>query len=341
MSPNRIMRAYQLRKTGQPHVLKMEKLPEPSPNPWEVKIKMKAIGINYAEILSRKGQYSWAPKKPYIMGMEGVGEIVEIGKTVTKFKIGDQIVFGKQAGAYAEYTCVAEHLCFPMLPHFSIEENAAYTVNFITAWVALKKMGRVVKGERVLIHAAAGGVGTAAVQIANALGCRVYGTASKKEKMELIEKLGATPINYNEEDFYDRIIKDGGKVDCILEVVGGEVFKKSIKLLAPFGRIAVIGFASMNLKRWNPLSWIKTYWDAPKVNLMKMAVRSQGIYASHIGYLTENKALVAPIWQELKTFVEKHHLKPVIGKVIDFESLPDAHALMESRNSTGKLIVKI
>ncbi|WP_425391930.1 quinone oxidoreductase family protein [Ekhidna sp.] len=335
------MKAYQLRKTGKPRILKLEEIPAPVPGAGEVKVKIETIGINYAEILSRKGQYSWAPKKPYVMGMEGYGEVVELGQGVTKHKVGDKVIIGQQYGSYAEYTCAPEHLCFPAFENFTPEENAAYLVNFMTAWVGLKKLCRVSSGERLLIQAAAGGVGTAAVQIGNALGCVTYGTASQDVKLDLVKKLGGKPINYRKTDFYQEIMNDGGGVDCVLETVGGDVFKKSMKLLNPFGRLVVIGFASMNIKWWNPISWVKTYLDAPKVNMMKMATESKGIYASHIGYLTENEALTVDIWDELLEFTNKHNLKPVVGKVFQFDELPEAHKFMESRDSVGKLVIKV
>ncbi|WP_420315753.1 quinone oxidoreductase family protein [Ekhidna sp.] len=335
------MKAYQLRKTGKPGILKIEEITEPQVKEGEVKVKIETIGINYAEILSRKGQYSWAPPKPYVMGMECYGEVVEVGKNSSKYKVGDKVIVGQQYGSYAEYTCAPEHLCFPAFSDFTPEENAAYLVNFMTAWVGLKKLCRVESGERILIQAAAGGVGTAAVQIGSALGCEVYGTASKDEKLDLVKRLGGKPVNYRETDFYQEIMNDGGGVDCVLETVGGDVYKKSLKLLNPFGRLVVIGFASMNLKWWNPFSWVKTYLDAPKVNMMKMAIDSKGVYASHIGYLTANEDLTADIWEELFAFTEKHNLKPVVGEVFDFSELPKAHSFMESRDSVGKLIIKL
>lgn len=335
------MKVYQLRKTGKPRILKMEEVPEPTPGSGQVKVKVMAIGINYAEILSRKGQYSWAPKKPYVMGMECYGEISEVGEGVSKFKVGDKVIVGQQYGSYAEYTCAPEHLCFPAFEQFSAEENAAFLVNFMTAWVGLKKLCRVKAGERILVQAAAGGVGTAAVQIGTALKCKVYGTASRDYKLDLIKSLGGVPINYRMNDFYQEIINDGGGVDCVLETVGGDVFKKSMKLLNSFGRLVVIGFASMNLKIWNPITWIKTYRDAPKVNMMKMAIESKGVFASHIGYLTNNEELTLEIWDELFEFVNRHNLKPVVGKVFDFSNLPEAHEFMESRKSVGKLVVRL
>ena len=273
--------------------------------------------------------------------MECYGEVVEVGTEVSQFEIGDKVIIGQQYGSYAEFVCAPEHLCFPAFKQFTPEENAAYLVNFMTAWVGLKKLCRIEEGERVLIQAAAGGVGTAAIQIANSLNCNVYGTASMDYKLDLVKTLGAVPINYKEKDFYQEIMNDGGEVDCVLETVGGEIYKKSLKLLKPLGRLVVIGFASMNLKIWNPFSWIKTYMDAPKVNMMKMAMESKGVFASHIGYLTENEALTADIWKELKEVVETHKMKPVVGKVYGFDQLAEAHAYMESRASFGKIVIKL
>ncbi|MEQ9404525.1 MAG: zinc-binding dehydrogenase [Cyclobacteriaceae bacterium] len=336
------MRAYEFRRAGKPDVLKLKEVSEPTPAAGEVKVRIEVIGINYAEVLSRKGQYSWAPSIPYIPGMEAYGEVTAIGDGVKSRKIGEKVIIGQQYGSYAEYACVSEHLCFPAIEHFSPEENAAYLVNFMTAWIALKKMCRVSAGERVLIHAAAGGVGTAAVQLAKSLGCQVYGTASKEDKLRLIEQLGADKaINYATEDFYEVIMNDGGKLDCVLEVVGGEVFKKSMELLGPFGRIAVIGFASISFKKWNPFTWWKTWRDAPKIGLIKMSKRSQGVFASHIGYLINNKEIASTIWEELKDFVVTHNLRPVVGKTFSFDKLADAHSYMESRASTGKIVVRL
>ena len=336
------MRAYLLQKTGKPEVLKLHNVADPTPKPQEVKVKIKSIGINYAETLSRRGQYSWAPKRPYIPGMEAYGEIVELGSETGLHKVGDKVIVGQQYGIYAEYACVEEQLCIPAIEEFSPEENAAYLVNFMTGWVALKELCRVTEGESVLIHAAAGGVGTAAVQLAHAMGCFVYGTASNSEKLKLIEELGADrAINYRTEDFYEIIKKEKGGIDCVLEVVGGEVFKKSVALLNPFGRMAVIGFASVNLKKWNPFSWWKTWNDAPKANLMRMAKKSTGIHASHIGYLIGHQETVSRVWEELNAFVIKNQLRPVVGKTFNFEQLPEAHAFMESRKSVGKLVVNV
>jgi len=336
------MKAYLLKTTGKPETLKIHDVAEPVVQADKVKIKINFIGINYAEILSRKGKYSWAPPRPYTPGMEGSGEVVEIGSGVNHVKPGDKVFFGGQYGSYAEFILADKHLVHPILPSLTDEENAAFLVNFLTAWVGLVRLGKVQQKDRVLIQVAAGGVGSAAVQIAKAFGATVFGTVGSDHKIELLNKLGVDqPINYNKEDFYQVIRNTGSGVDLILEVVGGEVFKKSLQLLNPFGRIIVIGYASNPFQKFNPFSWWKAWKNAPKVRIMDMVQRSYAIMGSHIGYLSANPEVAKEIIDEAVAFVENHKLKPIVGKVFDFDKLPEAHAWMESRQSVGKILVKI
>ncbi len=335
------MKAYLLHKHGKPGVLKISDIPEPEiSNETDVKVRVEAIGLNYAEVLSRKGQYRWAPDKPYVLGMEAVGTVEAVGSGVTHVKAGDKVIVGGQTGSYAEKVVASAHLVFPAFEEFSLEENAAFMVSFVTAWVSLMQLAKVKPEETVLIQAAAGGLGTAAVQLMSALGATVIGTAGSKDKLELIEKLGAKKaINYRTTDFYEEVKKDFDGVDVVLEVVGADVYQKSIKLLKPFGRITIAGFASISIKPWNPLSYWKTWRDAPKVNLMDVAKKSYGVFATHIGYLTGNKQITGEVWQEMTAFVRKHSLKPVVGKTFSFSDLPKAHEYMESRQSVGKIVI--
>ncbi|MEQ8881085.1 MAG: zinc-binding dehydrogenase [Cyclobacteriaceae bacterium] len=336
------MKAYLLTKTGKPEVLKISNIDKPTPREDEVLIRSEAIGINYAEILSRKGQYQWAPEKPYIPGMEAYGEVIALGSKVTTHKVGDKVICGGQFGSYGEYFCTKEWLAFPGISGYSAEENAALLVNFMTAWVALVKLGRLNVGEQILIHAGAGGVGSAAIKLGKAMGCKVYATAGSDEKVKLMKGLGADiPINYRTQDFVKVLDGHGVEsVDFVLEVVGGEVFKKSINLLHPFGRLVVAGYASIPYKKWNPLTWWPTWRDAPKAQIMDMAKKSIGIFATHIGYLTGREEVAKQVVQEMYDFVAKHELKPLVGKTFAFDQMAEAHAYMESRKSVGKIIVK-
>ena len=220
-------------------------------------MRVEAIGVNFAEVLSRKGLYGWAPPIPYTPGMEATGTIELLGPSVEQRAIGDRVIVGAQHGAYAEKIVVPARQALPAIAGFTIEENAAIAVNYLTAWVALMEMARLRPTDRVLVTAAAGGVGTAAVQIATRFGCATAGLAGSEAKLETIRALGAeSAMNYRRADFEERLraAAERDPFDVVLELVGGEVFRAVWPVLAPFGRVVVAGFASLNLQWWNPLS---------------------------------------------------------------------------------------
>jgi len=338
------MKSYILKKYGNPDVLKIANCPEPVPGSEEIRVKIEKIGLNYAEVQSRKGLYGWAPKLPYTLGMEAFGYVDMIGESVNSRKVGERVIVGCQYGTYAEKIVIPVRQALSPIISFSDDENSAFAVNYLTAWVALMKVARLKSNDTVLVHAAAGGVGTAAVQIAKKFGCNVIGTASKNEKIEMLNNLGIDmAINYLHEDF-EEVIKhkmNNNGVDVVLEVVGGDVFKKSMKLLNPFGRTVVAGFASLNLKKMNPISWVNTWKDIPRAKIADLVESSTGLLATHLGYLLNSESLLREVWDELVTFTIKHGIKPIIGHRFEFDDLSKAHELMESRNSYGKIIISL
>ena len=254
------------------------------------------------------------------------------------------MIIGTQYGCYAEKFVGHWKATAPAIKQFTPEENAAFFVNFSTAWVGLFEMAKLRAGESVLIQAAGGGVGTAAVQMAKALGCTVYGTVSNPEKAKLLKDLGIDhAINYLEEDFEESVKKltNSQGVDVVQEMVGGEVFKKSVRVLKPLGRIIVMGYASMNLKKWNPLSWYKTWQGIPKADLMDMSKRVYSMMAFHLGYLMKDEVIMDRVIKGLSEFVIKHNLRPVVGQTFSFDEIPKAHELMESRKSMGKIVITV
>lgn len=338
----RTMNAYVLRKTGKPNVLQISEIDAPTPAAGEVQVRLQCVGINYAEILSRKGLYGWAPKRPYVLGMEGAGVIERAGDGVDKSRIGERVIVGTQFGCYAERVVVPQEQALPAVGHFSIEENAAFAVNYMTAWVALFELARLQKTETLLITAAAGGVGTAAIQLAAKKGCRVFGLAGGDEKIALVKKLGATgAFNYRSDDAFQRLREVSGGVDVALEMVGGNIFKESFNLLNPFGRLVVTGFASLNLNWWNPFSIWRTWRDLPRANVMKLAEKSVGVMASHLGHLLDEPQRLHAIFDELRRFVTDTQIRPIIGRVFRFEQAVEAHAFIESRKSMGKVLLRI
>lgn len=338
------MRHIVLERHGGPEVLRVREVDEPSPGEGEVRVRIEAIGVNFAEVLSRKGLYGWAPPLPYTPGMEAVGIIDAVGRGVDARRIGKRVVVGAKHGTYAEAVAVAERQALPAIESFSIEENAAFPVNYLTAWIALMEMARLRPSDRVLVSAAAGGVGTAAVQIASRFGCSVVGMAGSDEKLPVIRELGAeAAVNYRRPDFPDRLRHTAGSrgFDVVLEVVGGDVYRAVWPVLAPLGRVVVAGFASLSLQRWNPLSWLRTWRDLPRADIRSLAPGSHGLLATHIGYLLDDPPLLARVWEEMQGFVEEHGIRPVVGTTLRFDEMAEAHRLMESRRSVGKIVVTV
>ena len=338
------MRAIVLERHGGPEVLRVREIPDPAPGAGEVRVRVEAIGVNYAEVLSRKGLYGWAPGMPYTPGMEAAGTIDALGAGVEGRSIGERVLVGTQYGAYAEKLVVPERQALPAVPGFSTEENAAIGVNYLTAWVALMEMARLRPTDRVLVTAAAGGVGTAAVQIATRFGCATVGLAGSDAKLDRIRALGAeAAVNYRGAGFKARLREAAGSegFDVVLEVVGGDVFRAVWPVLAPFGRVVVAGFASLALQKWNPLSWLRTWRDLPKASIQSLAPASAGFMATHLGYLLADPPRLARVWGELMAFVAAHGIRPVVGATFSFGEMAEAHRFMESRQSVGKIVVRM
>jgi NADPH:quinone reductase-like Zn-dependent oxidoreductase len=336
------MKAYLLKKTGNTRVLQITDLTDPLPQKDEVLVRIRYAGINYAEIVSRKGLYSWAPKRPYILGMEAVGVIEKLGKEVTAWQLGQKVNVTTQYGCYAEKIAVHQRFVSPVLGYLTLEENAAFVVNYLTAWVSLFPLAKLLAGEKLLVTSAAGGVGTAAIQLAVKYGCAVYALAGSPEKVEFIKSLGvAAAFNYMDTHCFTELKQECAGMDVILELVGGSIFQESFRLLNPFGRMVVAGFSGLNVKRWNPFSWIKAYRDLPRVHILRLLKKSAAIMATHLGYLSEHPARLNALMKDLVKFTTKHNIKPVIARIFPFEQLAKAHNYIESRKNIGKVLLKV
>ena len=338
------MRAYTLRRTGGPDVLELSDLPSPEPGEGEVAVRVHAIGINYAEVLSRKGLYGWAPERPYTPGMEVAGAIEAVGAGVSADRIGDEVIIGMQYGGYAERVVVGSRQALPAVADLSVEENAAFAVNYMTAWVSLMEMARLRSTDRVLVTAAAGGVGTAAVQIASAFGCEVVAMAGSDEKLERVRSLGAShTVNYRAGGWQTALAQalDGRGPDVILEVVGGEVYRACLDSLAPFGRLVVAGYAGLDYSLWKPWTVWRAWRGKPRADVIELALGSKGVLASHIGYLLGDEDRLERVWAGLVAFCGEHGIRPVVGHTFAFDEIPEAHRLMESRKSVGKIVVRL
>jgi len=337
------MKAIMLTKHGRPEVLSYVEIEEPVPERDQVRVRVETIGLNYAEVLSRKGQYGWAPPLPYVPGMEAYGEVEATGPAVAQRRRGDKVIVLGQYGAYAEKLVVPESQTVPALARYAPAENAAVAVSYLTAWVSLFEMARLRPGDRVLVHAAAGGVGTAAVQLAKSFGCRVYGAVGSDGKLEAVRALGADHVvNYRKRDLAADLAERVGPrgVDVVIALVAGEPYRSALRALAPFGRVVIAGVAGLQIDKWNPLSWWRAWRDLPRPDVRQLAVGSHGILATHLGYLLQWPDRLPAVWRELSAFLDAHGVRPVVGREFAFDRMPEAHALMESRASVGKIVIR-
>lgn len=324
------MRAIRFHSLGGPDVLHLEDAPDPELKPGHVLIHIRAVGLNYADTMFTKGQYFVQPKFPAIPGMEASGVVAAVADDVTDVRVGDRVM-ALGASAYAERMIAQARNVFPMPDGLSFETAAALPVQGLTAYHVLTLSGRLQRGEKVLVHAAAGGVGTLAVQLAKRLGASfVVGTVGSPHKAELVRSLGADlVVDYRQDDFATRIrteVKHG--VDLVLEMLGGtESYKRSLSCLAPLGRMVVFGAASGERRG-----------TLEPIGLMNKNLSVTGYYMTP---LLERRDLCAPPLADLAQAVTRGELRVILGKTYSLADAAEAHRDLAGRTSTGKLVLVV
>jgi synaptic vesicle membrane protein VAT-1 len=319
------VRAVLLERYGGPEVLRIREVPAPEPRDGELRVAIETIGINFAEVLSRRGLYGWAPRLPYILGMEAFGHT----------DAGEPVIVGTQFGTYAEFICVPADRALHPPCGFTAVENAAFAVNYLTAWIGLVEMARLRRGDTVLVTSAAGGVGSAAVQIASRFGARVIGAAGPA-KQEFVRSLGAeVALDYSERDWASRL----PPVDVVLEMSGGSIYRNALEHLAPMGRVVIAGASDAFPRTRNPLARLAALRNVPRASIFDMLRRSYGVMSFHVGWLLDAGA-VGPAWRELVAFAEEHGIRPVIARELPFEEIAEAHRMLEERKNRGKVVVR-
>ncbi|MGH3131251.1 MAG: quinone oxidoreductase family protein [Gaiellaceae bacterium] len=310
------MKAVVLERVGGPEQLELQEVPEPEAEDGAL-VRVRASGINFADLLIRQGRYPQPPPLPTVPGMEVAGELD--GRRVMGLTSG--------GGGYAELAPVDERWLAPLPESASFAEGASFLLTFLTAWIPLTRQVRVREGSTVLVHAAAGGVGTAAVQLARHLGARVVATAGSEEKPALARELGAElTLDYREHgDFGERLRRETGGVDVVVDPVGGPVFAESLKTLAPLGVVIGIGYAG---GLWEPLD--------PGL----LVGRNLGVQGFYLGRLMAHRPeLVREAIGELVALWEEGAVRPIVGAEYPLGEAADAHRLIEERRSTGKVVL--
>lgn len=322
------MKAVEVASLGGPEVLRIIDVPTPVPGPEDVLIETESAGLNYADIMMRRGLYLGGPKPPFIPGFESAGVVAAVGEKVRGIEMGQRVVAMTGIGGYAQFANTHFSRVMPLPDSVSFDEGAAFPAQFFTAYFCLHRCGQVGPGKTVLIHAAAGGVGTAAVQLAKLAGAEVYATASSSEKLELARRLGADhTINYREQDFLE-IIKEtthGRGVDIVLESVGGTVYEKSQHALATMGRLVVFGCASGIAGKTDPID---------------LLFRNKAILGFHLGKYTVDQVAMKEATEAMLPAWHAGKLKPIVGRSFPLNQAAGAQNWITDRRSIGKVLLR-
>ena len=336
------MRQVWITKRGGPEVLEAREAPDPEPKSGEVRVRVAAAGVNFADVLARMGLYPDAPPLPAVVGYEVAGTVDRVGPGAEGFREGDRVGALTRFGGYADTVCVPAGQAIRLPDALSFEKAAAIPVNYLTAWIMLVHLGSVREGDVVLVHAAAGGVGQAALQICRWRGASVLGTASASKHARLLE-MGATHcIDYRAEDFEAEVRRfTGGRgVDLALDAVGGESFRKSYRCLAPLGRLYLFGASSMATGRTRSiLSAARGLLGMPRFHPIPLMNTNRGVQGVNLGRLWDQAALLRRILAEVVALVEQGVFDPVVDRVFPFAQAGEAHTYLQDRKNFGKVLL--
>ena len=317
------MKAVVITRFGGPETLEIRDVPEPVLNPGQALVRVQAGGLNFADIMTAHGGYPGTPKPPLVAGREFTGVEEASGRRVMGYT---------QWAAFAEKTAALPELLWPVPEKWSAEEAAAFPVNYFTAYFAYWEAGFLTKGggsKRVLIHAVAGGVGTAAVEIGKILGVEMYGTSSSDDKLARVKKLGLqNGINYKEHD-YEEAIKELTQeegVDAVFEMLGGEHTAKSIRCLRDFGKVIQYGTAT---------------GKQPQLDLRALYAKAASVQGLWLTYLSGKRDLMQQAWKQLSEWIAQDKLHPVVGRVLSASEAVEGYQLLLGRKNFGKVVLKI
>jgi NADPH:quinone reductase-like Zn-dependent oxidoreductase len=337
------MRAIWNTKFGGPEVLEVRETPEPELLPGHVRVRVRACGLNFAEVMARQGMYPDAPKPPCVLGYEAAGEVEALGEGVTGPAPGTRVVALKRFGTHAEVISVPAAQVIPMPEGMSFEEGAALPVNYITAYHMLFRVGGLRSGEKVLVHMAAGGVGLAVLQLARTVpGVVTFGTASAS-KHDFIREQGCDhPIDYRSLDYAEEVLRlTGGKgVDIVLDALGGKDWKKGYNLLRPVGRLIAFGFANMaSGETRSYFNMIRQVLSVPLFTPFTMMEKNRSVAGVNIGHLWDEMDLLTEEMAALIELYKKGSIRPHIDCALPFEKAADAHRRIQSRQNIGKVVL--
>lgn len=337
------MRAITITRHGGPGVLQVRESPDPTPSAGEVRVAVRACGLNFAEVMARQGLYPDAPKPPCVVGYEGAGVVDAVGPGVDGLAVGDRVLYLSRFGGHASHVCVPALQAVKMPEAMTFEQGAAIPVVYLTAYHMLFRVARVRPGERVLVHMAAGGVGIAALQLARTVeGLTLFGTASAS-KHERLRELGCDhPIDYRSVDYAAEVrrITGGQGVDVVLDALGGPDWSKGFDLLREGGMLVAFGLANANAgKTRNLLHVLGQIVRVPRFSPMKLMDQNKAVAGVNVGHLWNRMDLMRDEIDEVVRLFEAGVVKPVIDGVYPFDRAGEAHERLGQGKNVGKVIL--
>ncbi len=338
------MRQVVVTKYGAPEVLVSRDVPTPSPGDGEVRIAVRAAGVNFADVMARLGLYPDAPKPPLVTGYEVAGVVDEVGRGVTRIHEGDRVIAITKFGGYASHVVVPETFVFKTPENLSDAEAAAVPVNYLTALLALYRIANIGAGETVLINGAGGGVGIAAIQLARLRRARIIAAASASKHAALLSFGVDHVIDYRHADLAKsvrQLTNDRG-VDVILDPIGGRSFATSYRLLAPLGRLVMLGVSSVT--RGEQRNWWHTalaILRMPRFKPISIMNHNRGVFGLNLAHLWDEQGKLVASMQTLLEELSAGRIKPVIAKTFPLEQAADAHRFMQARSNIGKIVLTV
>lgn len=337
------MKSVWIRKYGTPDVLELRESEDPIPRPGEVRIRVRASGINFADIMARQGLYQDAPAPPMVVGYEVSGVIDAVGEGVTDRREGQRVLAMTRFGGYADEVCVDAAHAFLIPEQMSFEEGAALPVTYLTAYQMLFNVFRVRAGDHVLIHQAAGGVGTAASQLCRSVGgVTSYGSASKAKHDYVRENGCDHAIDYHSTDYAKEIrrLTNGHGVDCVLDALGGADWRKGYSLLRPGGLLVPFGWANMaTLGKRRIAHVVSQFARLPWWTPIRLMHENKGVAGVNMGRLWDEQELLVEALTALMSLYDRGTIKPYVDRSFAFEHAAEAHAYIEAGQNTGKVLL--
>jgi NADPH:quinone reductase-like Zn-dependent oxidoreductase len=332
---------------GGPEVLQVQERPDPPVGPGEARIAVKAAGINFADTMARLGLYPDAPKPPCVMGYEVAGEVESLGEGVSDFTVGDRVMAGTRFGGQAELVAVPADQVLPLPDRLSFEQGAAFPVNYGTAYAALIIMGSLREGDRVLIHAAAGGVGIAATQIARNVGAEIFGTASPSKHDAIRAQGVAHAIDYRSQDFGAETMRiTGGEgVDLIIDALGPTSFRKDYRLLRSGGRLVMYGLSEVTKESGRDIpAALKSLAKMPLATIpwwksLALMNENKGVFGLNMLKWWDREGSLDRATEPLMADLEAGRLEPVVAEAFPFERAGEAHEFIAQRRNVGKVVL--